>query len=521
MCAGPASPDTGSRRATRPLSLALALTLAGPVAAEPGLPHEDVLAPYRADLLPPLEPGEPAGVELLRPPGAAPLPEPVQEDLKERILREWSPDRPYGGIHSVVGLWLEYPLLNARLSERIAVPVLESTELPIRGRVIAPPPRFSGNLVILIDVSSSANARTALWREDGSLEQLRAIGAELRAARELLEILEQDRARFGPGYGPASVGILAFGESTTVIADPESSIAEARVSLEALQRLSPEGTGRTDAVCALRLASDWLAGPSEGLSGEIVILTDGDLPFSGRFTDCGAPHYRSRDAEAACHASLNRSPCASSHPFDPADGRSDVAQLFSFVRDVRGRIRVFPTVFRLKRPPRFLREIATYTGGHAVSVASDAETESALLGLLEHAGDSLEVRGVYVRNLRSGEATENLLEANGTDFTGALPLAPGPNDVELRIESDLGEVGLYRFRVYAAPDAAGDYLARLLEANRALERRLEDLLEEAREGMQERRRSPGPRNLEITLETPAPAPTAPERTSAEPHRGRE
>lgn len=502
-CSAAACRGLGAARRAAGWTFALAM-LAPAIAAadtepEPGSGAVDV--PYRADLVPPIHEGRPEGVDLLRPAGAIPWPEPVQEELAKRVLDEWSGDRQYGSIRAGVGLWLEYPLVNMRRADRVAVPVLEATEIPVRGRVIAPAARFAGNLVILLDVSESANARTGLLVEEGGIERVPAVQAELRAARALLDHLERDRARFGIGYGPAEVGIIAFGEGTWEIVEPRTSIAEVRAGLDAGAGLDVNGSGRTDAVCALRLASDWLGGAPGELAGEIVILTDGDLPFSGRFTDCDASHFRARAERAACLATINRSPCPASHRFDRSQGRSDVAQLFSFVREMRGRTRIFPLLFHPKRAPRFFRELATHTGGEAIPVASEAEIDVALSQLLNPERDAIQVRGVYARNLSSGEESANLLDGNGADFAGTLPLVAGANDVELRIESDLGDAGLYRFRLYAAPDPVGDYLSRLEETNRELEQRLEELVDRAQRRL---RRPPATRDVDIAVDAPDP-----------------
>jgi hypothetical protein len=378
-------------------ALALALAMVTPAAADLGISSAGAHAPYRADLLPPIQAGRPTDVELLLPGGANPWPLAVRDDLRERVLQEWPADQRYGNVYSRVGLWVEYPLVITRQGDSVVVPVLQGLELPVRGRLVIASRRLARRVVVLLDVSHSANAHTAVWRTDGSMERLSAVAGSLRAARRLLDWLEHDRDRFGHlvGYGPTHVGVIAFGESTWPIIEPQESIDEVRRRLESYARRWPEGAGRTDAVCALRLASEWLEGTSEDILQEIVVLTDGDLPFSGRFTNCDAPQFRGEAAKATCLASLNRSACPASHRFDPAQGLSDIAQLFSFVRDVRGRPRVFPLLFRLQSPPRFFRELARYTSGRTISIGSESELDRWLLEFLNHEAPGVRAERAY------------------------------------------------------------------------------------------------------------------------------
>ena len=85
------------------------------------------------------------------------------------------------------------------------------------------------------------------------------------------------------------------------------------------------------------------------------------------------------------------------------------------------------------------------------------------------------IQGVFATHLASGRSTGNLLQSDGEHFSGVLALAPGPNDVELRVESDRGTAARFRFRVYSAGDELARYLGDLRRENQALERRMRGL----------------------------------------------
>jgi hypothetical protein len=89
-------------------------------------------------------------------------------------------------------------------------------------------------------------------------------------------------------------------------------------------------------------------------------------------------------------------------------------------------------------------------------------------------------------------------------FRGELPLAPGANDIELRVESDRGTAALLRFRIYAAPRFLERFLAELRERNQSLEVRMAELADEGRK----RERAILRRTLEVVPESvPASAGT--------------
>jgi hypothetical protein len=414
------------------------------------------------------------------------------------VQRECPEDRLYGTIHSQVDLSLDHPLVHPWQGGRVVVPVLEETELPIRGRLRGPAYHLPARMVILLDISSSTSTRIPMLKEDGSIEWSSARAAEHRSLERLLDwvLRYRDAGETVSGEPATQIGIIAFGEGTWPVAEPGTSIEEIRGQLESRSIEWIEGVGRTDAVCALRLANDWLKRPPKATSREILLLTDGDLPFSGRFTDCDAPWYGRPSERAACLASLNASICPASHELRSTEGRSDVAQLFSFVREVRGEFPVFPVLFRLGRAPRFYRELARYTGGQAFQLGLDHGVERAISSFLEMERHQVQIVGVFAHNLQNGEATENLLGPNRSDFSGALPLNPGSNDVELRVESAGGPVALFRFRLYAVADPSQGYLRRLREANHDLERRFRGLVD----GVRKRMRAPIPRDLEVTTD---------------------
>ena len=127
---------------------------------------------------------------------------------------------------------------------------------------------------------------------------------------------------------------------------------------------------------------------------------------------------------------------------------------------------------------------------HVVPPSSERQTRAPPIDV-----DVAQIRLVFEgRQFRSliqaptrGVASANLLSPDRSGFSGALPLAPGANDVELAVESDRGTAALFRFRVYAAPDRLERFLAELRERNRALELRARALDGETRDVLAERR----------------------------------
>ncbi len=95
--------------------------------------------------------------------------------------------------------------------------------------------------------------------------------------------------------------------------------------------------------------------------------------------------------------------------------------------------------------------------------------------------------------MSTGQRTGDLLGANRRHFAGELELRPGPNDVELRVESERGTAALFRFRIHAAGEFPERFLTDLKRRNRDLELRFDGLLAEARA------RSGGPRGRRLEI----------------------
>ncbi len=442
--------------------------------------------PYRADGRQAIAVGVPREVELLLPQGAPAWPAPARASLAQKIRREWVrvARKPYGTLHAGLGVWLDYPLITARAGRGVLVPVVDDAQIPIEGTLALLRPKGPRRIVLLVDASSSANARASFPAADGSSEQVSVLEAERRALEHLVELLADDWLEFG---------LIAFGEGTWPIVEPGSSVQSVRDRLARFREEHPRGDGRTDLVCALSLARDWLRDTPKGVGREIFLLSDGDLPHSGRFTDCGFARKRGgKRAEASCLARRNQTRCPASRVSWRAGGRSDLVQLSAFARRVRRELTVYPLVFEPDRSARAYHELAQVTGGELVRVSSPQAIDVVLPALV--AG---RIQGVFARNERTGHETEDLLEPGGARFHGALPVLPGANDVELRVESDRGTAALFRFRIYALPHFLERYLAELRERNRSLELEVAELAAEGRKRTQDLRR----RTLELTPES--------------------
>ncbi len=443
--------------------------------------------PYRAERWGVVAEGVPREVALLLPERTAAWPALAQEALAQRIRDEWVSvaHKLYGTLHAGLGVSLQYPLVTARSGRRVWVPVVEGPSIPIEGVLALPAPRGPRRVILLVDASSSANARTSFRTADGSFESISVLEAERRALEHLVELLADDWLEFG---------LIAFGEGTWPIVEPGASVQSVREALSRFRAEHPRGEGRTDLVCALSLARDWLGDTPEGVEREIFLLSDGDLPHSGRFTDCGfARKRRGKQAEASCLARRNQTSCPASR-FSWGAGRSDLVQLSAFARRARRDVTVHPLVFEPDRAARAYHELAQRTGGELLYVSSPQAIDAVLPVLI--AG---RIRGVFARNERTGHETEDLLEPGGARFRGALPLQPGANDVELRVESDRGTAALFRFRIYAVPRYLERYLAQLRERNRSLELEVAEIAAESRKRSQNARR----RSLELITESGA------------------
>jgi Mg-chelatase subunit ChlD len=401
-------------------------------------------------------------VRVLGPRGAG-WPAPLRRELERRVRSEWPSNRIYGPIHSSVGLRLRYPLVTASVGGRVLVPVLESSRLQILGQLELPEPLDGPRrVVVLVDASSSANTRIDFETAGGRVERIPVLEAQRRALDHLAGLL---------GSSALDVGVIAFGERTWPVVEPSDSPEVLRAALARFRQDHPRGEGRTDAVCALWTAVDWLEDAPRDSAREIVLLTDGDLPHSGRFTDC-APTDRERgsEARAACAARVNRSRCPALHRFVLADGASDLVQLANFSRRAPRTIRVSPLVFEPDRRARIYRDLARRSGGRMVRVPSAQAIEAALPALV-----SGRVQRVVAHNVSTGDTSPDLVGADGRSISGEVALAAGANDIELRVESERGLAGLFRFRVYSEPGHRSAYLDQLKSRTRTLEDRVRDL----------------------------------------------
>jgi hypothetical protein len=439
--------------------------------------------PHRGEALGAISGEVPTAIRILPPGGPEAWPEAARARLAARVRAAWRPGSPLGAVRPGVGIWVRYPLVAAKQGDQVLVPVVEEAELPLRGSVALPRSTGPRRVVVLLDASSSANAPILFADAGGRARQIPALEAERRAIRQLLEVLDRERVE---------LGVIAFGEETRAIVEPGASVEAARERLDAFRRDYPRGEGRTDTVCALWLARDWLDEAPDGYAREIVLLTDGDFPHSGRFQRC--ERQRGEQARAACEARRNTTECPSTHRFRAADGGSDLVQMSSLARRLRRRLQVHALVFGSERGARPYRELAEQTGGELVRVASAEAIEAALPALVAR-----RIRAVVATNLDTGEVAEELYDADAAGFDGQLGLRPGPNDIELRILGDRGTAGLFRYRVWHEPRFLQDYLAELRGRNRDLGQRLGDLVERSRSEPQ-----PHPRRLEVEPES-APA----------------
>jgi len=431
-------------------------SLAGSISAD------DLRESYRADALRPLAAGVPLKVRAMLPPGTS-WPRAARAAFEARIRQEWPAGSLYGPVQSSLGVWLSYPLVAAKVGGRTMVPVLSDSAIEVRGRIVLPPPPAPKRVVLLLDASSSANART-LFESGGVRETIPVLEAEHRALDYLFAKLQDDWLEFG---------IVAFGETTWPVVAPGAPLSEVRARLAEFKVAHPRGEGRTDLVCALQTAVEWLDDTPDGIEREIVLLTDGDLPHSGRFIDCS--RRRSRAARERCEAELNTTPCPAERAMPKRGSRSDIVQLGQLVRRNRRKVRMTPVVFEPDRSARTYRTLARDTGGQFVQVPSPQAIEVALPPLV--AG---RVQAVRARNATSGRETADLRGEDGSSFAGTLALVEGANDLELVVESDRGTAALFRFRVYSAGGYLAGYLDQLRVRNRSLEGEARELVDEGR-----------------------------------------
>ncbi len=421
------------------------------------------LAPYyhahRPEGLEPVAGEPPREVRVLPPGGPQRWSAAVRERLENRVRAEWPRDRTYGALQSAVGLWLSYPLVTGRAGNELLVPVLMSRQLRVRGAVDLRGDAGPRRVVLLIDASSSGNTRSLLRTTDGAVEHVTPLEAERSAMNALFDVV--DRAKI-------ELGVIAYGEATWPLAEPGTPIDEIRRRASAWAAAQPRGVGRTDLICALEVARDWLKDTPKGMSKEIFLLTDGGLPHSGRFEDCNMNRrHGGKEALEACKARQNTSVCPASRKFSDSDGFSDLRQLEAYGRRVRRKLTAYPLVFDATRPARPYRELAEATGGDLYRVPSAEALEAALPAMALR-----QVTGVYAVNERSGEKTDDLFDPKTGRFDGVLPLRHGANDVLLQIQGLTGPAALYRFRIYAEPNYLKRILVKLRNENRELTERV-------------------------------------------------
>lgn len=397
--------------------------------------------PYRADLQPVVEARAPEEVELLLGTAGRRWPDSVRAELGERVRAEWPADRSYGPLVASLGVELRWPLVTTRRGGAVQVPVVESDTLAIDGRLLLPKDAGPRRVVVLVDASSSANAPVEFESADGSHERVSVLEAERRALAHLVDGLSGDWLEFG---------VIAFGESTWPVAEPGASADSLRGALARFRASLPEGEGRTDAICALWTAWDWLADTPQGVAREIVVLTDGDAPVSGRFLS---------------GTERNASVCPASHSL-AGEGPSDPLALLRFARRVHGDAIVTPLIFEPERRALAWSQVAERSGGTLVRVPGPEAIDAVLPALV--AG---RIARATARNATTGAVTRDLLQPDRSSLAGSLGLVPGANDVELRVESDRGVAALLRFRVYSAPHELERALAELRDRSRALESR--------------------------------------------------
>ena len=418
----------------------------------PGFAADPVGAPtYRADLLPAVEPGAPEEVELVFGPGRPAWPGDLQADFGSRVRAAWPGDLGYGAVLASLGADLRWPLVTARHGGAVLVPVVEGRRLDVDGRLLLPAARGPRRVIVLIDASSSANELATFERADGTHERVSVLEAERRSLDHLVDGLRSDWLEFG---------VIAFGETTWPIVEPGASVSEMRAALARFRAERPAGEGRTDAVCALWTAWDWLEDAPSGVEREIVVLTDGDAPFSGRFAD---------------GAQRNQSACPASHRLSRGEGASDPLQMVRFARRLHGDVKVTPLIFEPERRALPWRQLAERSDGRLVRVPGPEAIDAVLPALV-----ASRIERAFARNATTGSESGDLLQPDRTRLLGALELAPGPNDVELVVESDRGTAALFRFRIYSQPGGLERELAELRARNQALEGRAAALDAEAR-----------------------------------------
>jgi hypothetical protein len=372
------------------------------------------------------------------------------------------------GVSPRVELVLRDPVRDGAIHEH------DDPMLPVAG--LATPEGASGtyDLVLAIDASTSTQAFSHAdvngdgrlddhWKGPDSIYQ-----AQIRAARELVAAL--GRLPNNRGGERIRVGVVSFaGEEETSSATFESSPAAllelARLDaqeqipvtgdyaqldhqLELLSGREPEGmtdfaAGVGSSLAALGVLSSGVAseGPRNGAEKAILFLTDGKPQLPGdRQTAERAALYASRlagDAGVRIHT-------------------------FALGRD---------TVRRDVNP--VLERMARRSGGRFAQLEQPGE----IVALLRTASFSF-VREVRLVNRTRGDAITDLATAIDGSFFGELPLAEGPNEIEVEAVLNDGRRATRRLTIRYVDTkpirALEQKLAALREENTALVEQLRE-----------------------------------------------
>lgn len=448
-------------------SLGIAAALGVPDACPAQGPDVASQGPPRAvltDTLQATAAGTPEEIRLLLPPGSI-WPQDLREQVEAEILKGWDSGAVYGPLERGKGLWLRSDIVTHQDESGVVnVPAVMDGQLSLRGRVETTRLDLARRVVLLIDASQSANAKTIFRYPDGREEEIPVIEAERRALEDLLGRVDPNQVE---------LGAIAYGHKTRVLAEPGASLDEMRAAIDGFRRQQARGKGRTDAICALWTASEWLEETPPGVESTIVMLTDGDIPDSGRFVRCD--RTSNELSLAACQARRNTRACPAARPLLPQDG-DDRQQLALFASEVAGQVRVSPIVMDPEPAEDIYRSLAEITAGQYVEISSAEAIQYAIPPLVLN-----EVKAVRARNLRTKRETGNLYDPLTGLLSGEIELLPGANDIEITMQSDDGDEAVYRLRAFAAERTLKTYLEELRARNVSLALKRDKLREEARQ----------------------------------------
>ena len=317
---------------------------------------------------------------------------------------------------------LRWPLVTAECGGSVIVPVVDGLELADRRRARAraergPAPGRGAGRRVGERERSTAFASSVGRRDRASLgargraPRARAPGRAVwrrlaRARRDRVRRVDLADRRAGPVCGRAARRARAL---------PRRAARAERAAPTRSARSGPRATGST-------------RHPTVS-AREIVVLTDGDAPFSGRFLDCdgeGASSRTSgRDLRGAAqpHRAVRRAT-----RFSRADGSSDMVQIASFGAGCTASSRVHSAPVR-DRP--HARALAAGRGRAPAGAGARARRRGDRAGA---AGAGLEPhprRGRAQPDHRR-RARGSARRPTARSFAGALPLVPGANDDRAR-----------------------------------------------------------------------------------------